>query len=242
MLTSVRMRTENELRRWRLRQLSFAELNIMSKPAPDASLVRKFFSTGYCFIHIPKNGGTTIESLLYGQKVGHRPWYEIYKLAPFGYPAWWKFCVAREPFDRFLSSYDYLKKGGRNDIDAEVGRRFIKNMEINDFVRCFDDRRFRTEIMQYFHFRPQADFVLSGDGHCMINTILPFDRLNEEIAVFLDISQGSVEHRNKTPGLRTPVDALSARSKAKINGLYPMDFALYDCAQTTSEDLFMVRL
>lgn len=241
MFDSLRSRTENKFYRMKLRTASFAALNMQAQPGFNPRLRELYARSGHCFIHIPKNGGTTVERLFYDAKVGHRTWYELHSMAPLDYQRWLKFCVIREPVDRFLSSYDYLRRGGRNPIDAEIGRRFVQKFDINAFVAQLGQPGFCRQLMQYFHFRPQSEFILSADGHCMVNRLVPFSRLSEQMAAMLELDIADIEHRNKTTGARTPPEALTAASLAAIESLYASDFDLHAALEDPPEDFYLQR-
>ena len=62
------------------------------------------------YIHIPKTGGTTIETL-FGEKHDHDNQEEI--IEKIGMPAWQsylKFSIVRNPWDRMVSAYSYVNK------------------------------------------------------------------------------------------------------------------------------------
>jgi hypothetical protein len=242
MLNSLKTTAIDGLQRLKLRTASFTELNALSKPKFNPDLTEQFSNTGFCFIHIPKTGGTTIEKLLYTAPVHHRPWHELYYLSPEKYERWFKFCVVRDPVDRFLSSYDYLKHGGRNQIDAEIARRFLNKLDINNFVKSFELVYFKNELMQYFHFQPQSEYILSADGYCMVNKLISFDNFNKEVAAILNINSNQVRHENKTKGKRTTPMCLSEDSIKIIKALYKRDFELYNNFKSLKRDLYMQKL
>jgi hypothetical protein len=73
--------------------------------------------SGIIFIHIPKTAGTSICKALYGTgTIGHlriKEW-------QFSFPQTWRklrvVSVVRDPLDRFLSAFYFLKKGGLDPI------------------------------------------------------------------------------------------------------------------------------
>ena len=129
----------------KLRIFPFDAILQKAKPKEDLSLIPLFSETGYCFIHIPKNGGSSVEKIIYkNHLIKHRKWHEFYAMSPTQYEKWIKFCVIRNPIDRFLSSYDYLKNAGRNPVDAEIGRRFVKpTKDVNEFIHKFSYAPYR---------------------------------------------------------------------------------------------------
>lgn len=208
--------------------MSYDELNLRAQPKYDQSLSKMFSDTGYCFVHIPKNGGTSVESVLFkGNRVGHRTWKQWYTAAPEPFVEWKKFAILRDPIDRYLSAYDYLSKGGRNAIDAEFGRRFVKPYrDINSFTFSLKSKRRYSQVSQYFHFRPQSDYVLSDNKICKVNHLLSFDNYTQELAGLLGMTTDSISHKNKTTGKRTLKAELNMESIALLREIYDKDFVL----------------
>jgi hypothetical protein len=228
----------------KLRFMSFASLNKEALPNKDNSLSNILSETGYCFVHIPKNGGTSVEKLVYKNKsVRHRKWYELYAMAPKEYAKWKKFCVIRNPYERFLSAYNYLYQGGRNPIDSEIGRRFVKPYsDINKFVMAFNNVSFKTQITSYFHFQTQAEYILSDDDICMVNNLLSFEKFETDLADFLGIQVGQVLHANKTLGHGAVFQDLNENSLNLIHKIYDRDFALHKSLSCKKSDIYMKSL
>ena len=75
------------------------------------------------FIHIPKNAGTSIEALFANssfivQPYKHANIHEIKKKFPKVYDSYRKFTIIRNPYDKMVSWYFYLKK--QMDVDYDV--------------------------------------------------------------------------------------------------------------------------
>ena len=72
------------------------------------------------FIHIPKNAGTSVLEALGIQEFGHRKWFEYQYDYPNEWETYLKFAIVRNPFDRFVSNYEYAKmeKSYWHDVDG----------------------------------------------------------------------------------------------------------------------------
>jgi hypothetical protein len=70
------------------------------------------------FIHIPKAAGTSVALTLFGEPSRHVPWFEYYQANPRKFRKYFKFAFVRNPWDRLVSSYFFLRKGGLCDADA----------------------------------------------------------------------------------------------------------------------------
>ncbi len=63
----------------------------------------------FIFIHIPKNAGTSIARTLGLKVTSHHTSQEIANLIGNKYQDFFKFCFVRNPWDRFLSLYNYAR-------------------------------------------------------------------------------------------------------------------------------------
>lgn len=206
---------------------------------PD-DVLERIDELGAIYIHIPKTGGTSLCRELYGRDLGHRPWMEVRLFHPLRYRRLTTFAVVREPIDRFLSSYDYLKQGGRNAMDAKFGRNFVDpHVGVNEFIAALDDPQFRKQVMDYFHFRPQADYVATN-ARCMVDRLARLDHLDGDVSLILGKAV-SFPALNKTGGKRSSKDILTQRSVEALHTHYEKDFRLWDLANKPQKSLYRKR-
>jgi hypothetical protein len=72
------------------------------------------------FVHIPKNAGTSVLSLLENSNSvyqTHVTYREFYSADRARFEKYSKFCITRNPYDRLVSAYHYLKQGGDQQGD-----------------------------------------------------------------------------------------------------------------------------
>ncbi|MFQ6547508.1 sulfotransferase family 2 domain-containing protein [Aestuariibius sp. 2305UL40-4] len=199
-------------------------------PLYDPALDRVYLKRGLILIHIPKNAGTSVEDALFGYRVRHRTWAEIRESCPEAWAKCPKLAILRDPVDRFLSAYDYLSGGGRNATDRAFGAHMIAGLPIDRFVdRLVRDRRFREQVMRYFHFRPQSDYVCDGD-RLVLDHPIPFASMEQGLIKVAGLRPGDLAHTNRTRGARTQRDHIGPDTVERIIALYAADQRLHETA------------
>lgn len=149
--------TPNEMwhrfRRWNFRTF---------RPAKFAALQNKRgpFDAHRCiFVHIPKCAGNSMVQSLFGNvSFGHGSLkrYQI-MFGPEEFNRYFKFSVVRNPFDRLVSAFLFMKQGGMNEKDKRWAERNLTPYAGFDaFVKGWVNR---TNIWKGLHFRPQGSFI-----------------------------------------------------------------------------------
>jgi hypothetical protein len=143
----------HRFRRWNFRTF---------RPAKFAALQKKRgpFETHRCiFVHIPKCAGISVVKSLFGDfSCGHGNLkrYQI-MFGPEEFNRYFKFTVVRNPFDRLVSAFLFMKKGGINEKDKRWGERNLAPYaDFDAFVKGWVNRR---NIWSGLHFRPQHSFI-----------------------------------------------------------------------------------
>ncbi len=116
--------------------------------------------TGLLFIHVPKSAGTSISLELYGFPIGHRCLEEWTGRYPFSSSRLHAFAVLRDPIQRFVSAFEFLKAGGMNKGDAEFARKHLRGFDSPETLALslVDPKKFQ-DISTYWHFMPQTSFI-----------------------------------------------------------------------------------
>lgn len=120
---------------------------------------------GLIFIHIPKNGGTSLNNAIYGQFMGHYSVRDIARARPNLLEQLPSFAVTRNPWARVYSAYRFARKG-RNMTDgaqiANPSKYMIPEFESFErfLIEWLDGRDLSVED---FVFRRQCDFVTGRD-------------------------------------------------------------------------------
>jgi hypothetical protein len=136
------------------------------------------------FIHIPKTAGTSIETVLgvrgdnkqvdysifFGHDLQHLTAAELarHERMPQGvFESYFKFAVVRNPWDRVVSEYMYCPDDYGEDHRAGL--------------RMFLEDRFSRPEGPGVHLRPQIDYVTDEQGRTMVDKIVRFENLEEDL-------------------------------------------------------------
>jgi hypothetical protein len=105
----------------------------------------------YIFCHIPKNAGSSIFQFL-ANNAGHSI---VDKKKTNSFVC----AFVREPYDRFLSCYYYLKSGGKSfHSDLSDRDKYIGDSDISDFIK----NKLEFASQNQTHFRPQSYWIPNG--------------------------------------------------------------------------------
>jgi len=141
------------------------------------------FDERHCiFVHIPKCAGIAVCQSLFGvPSCGHKP-LRLFQImySPEEFRSYFKFTVVRNPWDRLVSAYCFLKDGGineRNRLWAEANLAGYENFGafVHDWVNP-------KNIQSSHHFTPQCDFICIEKNRPAVDFIGRHERLAEDFA------------------------------------------------------------
>jgi len=177
------------------------------------------------FIHIPKTGGTTVikNSGLELQTVSHAAYHKNYvslEQKRKENPEAIAFAFIRNPLDRFLSAYYYLKNYGTTERDKTDGQLFIDPYEdVNEFVS--DGLAYAAR--KQTHFRPQKNYL---DSRVIL---YPYENLQSVIDVMREndgLTQKRLPRSNKSKRPKEGSEITKESVKA-VKEIYKSDVDLY---------------
>jgi hypothetical protein len=182
------------------------------------------------FIHIAKNAGTSVMRALDMRNTGHHNFYLYYRDK---FPSQWqeyrKFAVIRNPWDRFVSSYEYAKMSeshwhsmrGRTIFGPHPDYEKIKNLSFEECALALLNDTGRFEHPSWL---VQKNYIHDGE-RIVVDTIINYENIAEEMFTLL--------------GVKLPVLNKSHRSCYQsyynektiriIAELYKEDIALFNC-------------
>lgn len=115
------------------------------------------------FTHVPKAAGTSVAQALFGSKSRHVP---IIRYAAYDWHQFcssFKFTFVRNPWSRIHSAYHYLYRRVGSDsrfLDHRWATYYLSNTPtFEDFILRLKNRRYRSPVRRYIHFRDQMDWI-----------------------------------------------------------------------------------
>lgn len=164
-ISALPLRAYLTLKRWDYRRTHNTDFEHFEQRRTKVSeheySYKPFDDTKSIFVHIPKCGGVAINNAIYGRRLGggHTTLEEYTNIfEPSCLLNYFKFTIVRNPWDRLVSAYFFLKKGGF----AEQDRIWFNNelaqfSNFDGFVKGWLNRK---NIWKWHHFRPQYHYML----------------------------------------------------------------------------------
>ena len=179
------------------------------------------------FIHIPKTAGTSLYNLIGYTGIGHVTyrWYESRNASKF--QQYFKFAFVRNPWDRLVSAFFYLKKGGSNAMDKHwANQKIVHYPDFDDFVKGWLHEK---NIDNYFHFVPQYKFICDNSFRIKMDYIGRFERLDQDFKIIseklgLDCQLPYVNQSKR----RAYQDYYSSETAAIVAKAYQKDIELFN--------------
>jgi len=135
---------------------------------------------GCIFIHIPKTGGTSVAVALFGTDSRHVPIAEYIQANPRKARRYFKFTIVRNPYDRLVSSFHFLKQGGLHQWDRRWAEENLT--EYPDFRTFVREWLTVENAASWAHFVPQYQFVTDSRGTVCMDFIGRYESLAADFA------------------------------------------------------------
>ena len=177
------------------------------------------------FVHVPRVAGTSIARALYGPRcTRHHSIRYFMTVAPRFFAQADCFAVLRDPFDRFASSYAFVRSGGTPN--CRLSDIFVRQTaglkSVDDYLSFIEER---DDLSLDFVMRPQSWFVCDlKTGEPLVRRLFLYGQDEALLADYLK-EQGVAGLPWLNRSQRMPI-LLSVRQKSRIEKIYARDFAL----------------
>ncbi|PTB82515.1 hypothetical protein C9933_01775, partial [Methylophaga nitratireducenticrescens] len=141
------------------------------KITSDGFSYKPFDDLKAIFVHIPKCAGISINKSLFGNLAGRHTTLDDYIkiFEPKAIENYFKFTIVRNPWDRVVSAYFFLLKGGLNSQDKTFFDQELSGYpDFDSFVRNWLNKE---NIWKWHHFRPQFHYILDTHNKVSLDFI-----------------------------------------------------------------------
>ena len=180
------------------RSLEYENLNIIPRSENSPISFAPLHETSSIFVHVPKAAGTSVGHYLYGCRTGDHMTLLDYRTAlpkPM-YKSAFKFTFVRNPWDRLVSAYFYLKSDERSPFDRkQAAGSVLLHETFEEFVSEFVARK---NINAFIHLKEQHLFLRLPGRRIGVDFVGKFERLNDDFAVIAQRlgKDTTLQHRN----------------------------------------------
>lgn len=142
---------------------------------------------GCLFIHIPKGAGTSIAHALYGEQVAnHYPASLYCDISEKKFKQYFTFTVVRNPWDRAVSAYNFIKQGGTKYVRPK-GNELYKGKEFETFETFVKNVLNNSDLGTHdLVFQPQHKFVCDNSGKILVEHVGHLEKLDETLKILSD--------------------------------------------------------
>ncbi|MFG5086309.1 sulfotransferase family protein [Campylobacter lari] len=185
------------------------------------------------FIHVPKVAGSSIERVIYQTDrwlVGHVKASDYVKLDRNKFENYFSFGFVRNPYDRVVSAYHYLRSGGGNLVDETWAKENIyKYNSFEEFVLNLQNNDEQIKILNWMHFIPQHKYLCDDEKSILVNFVGKFENLEEDFKTILKVlnRKEKLIHINKSNHTNYKNYYNDAMYKI-VREIYRNDFEVFD--------------
>ena len=178
------------------------------------------------FVRIPKTATESICKALGDPGYQHRS-IHFYRYHPDLNKALPSFTVVRNPWDRFVSAFEFAKKNP--DIGNKSVQEFLNSFaDIQSFIHACKKDKLIYRLRSH-HFIPQYKFISALNGTIGVDHVLHFETLQADFTKLcqsLGIAEISLPHINKTSHAKYQ-DYYSPETRDIVGQLYKKDIELF---------------
>lgn len=197
--------------------------------SPEGYSLRSYDELCCIFVRIPKTASRSVALSLFGNLGGaHTDVRRYRQVFDREFDRYFKFAFVRNPWDRLVSTYFFLKNGG---ITARAREWSEAHLSVfTSFGEFVDAWVTQENVAKWRNFRPQHAFVCDVDGRVALDYVGCFERLAQGVdAVSRRLGvRAALLHENRTPGRHTDYRTYYTDGTAeRVGRVYARDVELF---------------
>jgi len=213
----------------------FKELQDLRRADISAEGSLRPFDEHRCiFVHVPKAAGVSISKGLFGCLGGSHMDIGLYQVvySKREFDDYFKFTFVRNPWDRLLSAYSFLRSGGMHEADKRWAQANIVGYPtFEDFVLNWVSEE---NVLTYVHFVPQYRFVCAPFSRdLLVDFVGHYEHLArdfEYVRSRLDLDGVDLPHHNGGPEATRRADFrhhYTSEMRRVVERVYQVDLDLF---------------
>lgn len=187
---------------------------------------------GVIFVHIPKNGGTSINHAVYGRFMGHFRVRDIERVRPNLLRSLPSFAVVRNPWARAYSAWNFARQGAAMKEGAQIrSPARYQTPEFESFERfVLEWLPSRDLNREDYVFRPQSQFVLNKWDEIGVSNLGRIEEPDSYLPYLEDTlgRQIEIRHLNRTADPFRYREAYTLEMRATLAGCYSVDLERFN--------------
>lgn len=179
--------------------------------------------TEWSYYHIPKTGGVSMVEFCGETGILHLGHVNFKAKQPALLKDYTKegpvFSMIRNPVDRWLSAYKFLKYGGVTIEQDQAEQAILKKSEVNEYIE-------HGAWQNLLHFRKQTEMISDDQGNLLTDQLFYYPDF-KGVAEFFGI-RNTIPHKNRSTG----TDTIDLETKMLLLDHYQEDIQLIYKTQT----------
>lgn len=180
------------------------------------------------FVHVPKCAGTSIFTQV-PIAHGHRSAEFFRWRDPALFDTCFTFGICRNPYDRLVSAFQYLRSDKTSVRDAEWGRRNLSQFkDFAEFMQAMKSRATRNRLLGWLHFLPQCYYLCNPHNKVLVDYVGKTETLANDIDEINRRSGLELKNQQKRVVMRAPYkNFYTAESARLVEQIYADDFHVF---------------
>ncbi|QEC69079.1 sulfotransferase family protein [Panacibacter ginsenosidivorans] len=196
----------------------------------------------YIFIHIPKNAGTSVYKALSFSNSTHAEAKQYKQMLGKSYEDFFSFCFVRNPFDRFISTYNYARleesyyhssiDPSKTKFGKHLDYDILKDASLEEAVDLLLEGKLIHD-KAWNHWKPQVQWILDEDEKVIVDYIGRLENIQTDFSYICNKLQLPVH--NSLPALNVSEakkkdyrDLINPGMRAKLEHYYRKDLEILE--------------